>query len=65
MINRTLLTNGNIQFETFDVPSLRPYVGELYEVPMSASGWVVGRYEVITVANMTDGMVKAEAKRVN
>jgi hypothetical protein len=65
-INRVTLENGNVQFEDYAASSAAPFVGMAMELPMCASGWTVGRFEVIGVSPhpVDANMVVAEARRV-
>ena len=65
-INRRSLDNGNVQFEAYASCSHVPFVGQKLELPMCASGWTVGRFEVIAVRahHVYPNMVVAEAQQV-
>lgn len=63
MLNRKQLSNGNMQFQDFATAYSQTKVGAFVEVPMTASGWTVGRFEIISVTQ-DGGMLTAEAKRV-
>jgi hypothetical protein len=63
-INRQQLENGNIQFEDYAQSSRAPFIGQQLVLPMCASGWTVGRFEVIAIQPAGDKVV-AEARRIS
>lgn len=63
-MNRSQLTADTIQFEDFAASSCAPFVGQQLELPMSAFGSVVARFEVTDV-RQAGAMLIATAKMMS
>ncbi len=57
MINRTILANGNTQFQDFANSSACCKVGDFVELPMTFAGSVMGRFEIISAIKQNEMMV--------
>lgn len=63
MMNRRQIDESTIEFEDF-AGSSQPFVGEEYELPMSAFGTTVARFAV-TIVRTEGCRVVAQARKVS